>query len=420
VIRAAAHESILVVAYVRGLIAQLTGVVPDGSVLVIEEPDVAAKRGLHAEVAGLPVVSRLIECPYQLPNALREYLSATIERPVAAIVPGLEYGVLAAADAAANLGLPGAGVQAAAVSRNKYLLRRLAEQAGIANPRHALVESPAQDKAFLAAIGQRCVLKPTARAGSLGVRLVRTPADIDAAWLAASRPSGGPVVPDRGVPSEVLIEEAVTGPEFSVETFVSGHATCFANVTAKHLFPGRVPVERGHDVPARLPDAERRRLVDATVALAEAAKMGDGVLHAEWIMHDGEPVLVECAARLPGDMIPRLIGMAYGFGFIRAYLDVMLGQRPALPARAQRGSAIRFLSPPPGVVTSVSGVPEAADMPGIAEVHLQVGPGDIVPPLASSSDRAGFVLAHSDSAGAAARAAEAALARIKLGTAPLT
>jgi biotin carboxylase len=402
------------------LIAQLTGVVPDGSVLVIDEPDVAAKRGLRAEVATLPVVSRLIECPYQLPGAFRKYLSATIKQPVAAIVPGLEYGVLAAAEGAAELGLPGAGVRAAAVCRDKYLLRQLAAEAGLANPPYALVESAAEAKTFLVTAGKRCVLKPTARAGSLGVRLVGSPAEVDAAWPTASDPSGGPVVPDRGVLSAVLIEEAVTGPEFSVEVLMAGHQPCFTNVTRKYLFGGPVPVERGHDVPAGLPDAARRLLTDATLTLAEAAKVGDGVLHAEWIMQDGQPVLIECAARLPGDMIPRLLGLAYGFPFVPAYLDVMLGAAPALPAAASSGAAIRFLTAPPGLVTSVTGTDDAGGVPGVTSVHLQVGPGDLVAPLASSSDRIGYVMAQAADPAQAAWAAEAALARIKVTTAAMT
>ncbi|SCF22821.1 hypothetical protein GA0070215_11264 [Micromonospora marina] len=43
---------------------------------------------------------------------------------------------------------------------------------------------------------------------------------------------------------------------------------------------------------------------------------------------------MECAARMPGDMITALISIAYGRDVIEAYLRILRGERPALPARA--------------------------------------------------------------------------------------
>jgi biotin carboxylase len=409
------EEPILLIGYGAELLAGIAPAVPERSVLVVEEPEVARRRDLAAVVAGVPAVSRLVECPYQLPGALREYLTRSGTRGVTAVIPAIEYAVAAAADAAELLGLPGAGRQAAAAFRDKHRLRHLAASAGLRNPRHALVTSPAQAKAFLASAGGRCVLKPTARQGSLGVQHVGSPAEIDTGWEMTADPAGGAVVPARGIPSQVLAEEAVTGPEFSVEMLVCRGTPCFANVTAKHLFPGRFPVERGHDLPVR----DAGSLVAATTTLAAAARMSDGILHAEWIVHDGEPVLVECAARIPGGQITRLIRIAYDFPLISAYLDVMRGvTRPAPAGPAVRGAAIRYLTAPPGAVTGIAGLDEAARMPGVDEVRMRLAPGEVVRPLTVSGNRAGFIIARGADAAAAATAAEAAVARIEVSTAP--
>jgi biotin carboxylase len=411
-------ESILLVGYTPAGYELLAPVLPEGSMLVVEEPEVAQQRGLHAVSAGMPLVSRLVECPYQVEGALVDFLSGGGLRPVAAVIPGTEYAVEAAASAAAYLGLPGAGRQAATAFRNKHLLRHLAQEAGLRNPRHALVTSPAQAKEFLAQAGGRCVLKPTGRQGSLGVRFVDSPADIDAGWAVTSHPVGGVAIPARGIPSAVLIEEAVTGPEFSVEMLVASRAACFANVTAKHVFAGPFPVERGHDVPAPLPAGDTKLLLDATATLAEAAEMGDGILHAEWILHDGEPVLVECAARLPGGRLTQLISLAYNFPLMPAYLDVLLGHTPAAPAAAVGGAAIRFLAAPPGIVTAVTGAQEAAALPGVTEVRVNATVGDQVKPLTLSASRLGYVIAQGGDAREAGRRADSALARIQITTAP--
>jgi biotin carboxylase len=413
------RESIVLVGFgVESILAGLTPPLPENSVLLVEEPEVARQRGLHELAATMPMVSRLVECPYQLAGALPDVLSGGDLRPVAAVVPAMEYAVQAAADAAARLGLPGAGHQAAAAFRDKHLLRQVAHQAGLRNPRHALVTSPAQTKEFLAQTGGRCVLKPTARQGSLGVQFVESAADIDASWAAASHPVGGVAIPARGIPSQVLIEEAVTGPEFSVELLIADRVACFANVTAKHVFAGRFPVEQGHDVPAPLPAGDTKLLVDVTATLAKAAGMGDGILHAEWILHDGEPVLVECAARLPGGRITRLISLAYDFPLINAYLDVLLGRTPATPLAATGGAAVRYLTAPPGTLTAVTGTDEAAAMPGVTDVRLLAQPGDEVKPLTLAGSRLGFVIAQADTPTQAAHRANAALAHIHLTTKP--
>lgn len=323
-------------------------------------------------MADVPAISRIVECEYQVPGALVSFLSGPQApgRAAAAVIPAIEYAVEAAADAAALLGLPGLTPEAAGVFRDKYRLRQLAESAGLRNPRHTLVDDPEAAKAFLAAVGGRCVLKPTTRQGSLGVQHIESPAEIDAGWTMTAVPVGGAVIPERGIPSRVLMEQAVTGPEFSVEMLVSGGAVCFANVTAKHLFGGRFPVERGHDVPASLPIGDGKLLVEATIALAEAAGVSDAILHAEWILHDGEPVLVECAARIPGGQITRLIRLASDFPLIPAYLEVMLGDRPAASPVPLRGAAIRYLTAPPGTVADVAGEYEAARMPGVIDVRI--------------------------------------------------
>ena len=423
-IRPVGEESILLIGYGAELLAGIAPVVPDGSILVIEEPEVANQRGLAAKVTAVPAISRLVECEYQVPGALRQFLScpAAPGGTAAAVIPAIEYAVAAAADAATLLGLPGISREAADVFRDKHLLRHLATSAGLRNPRHALVEDPAAAKAFLATVGGRCVLKPTTRQGSLGVQHVASPAEIDAGWTMTSDPQGGAVIPARGIPSRVLAEEAVTGPEFSVEMLVSGGAVCFANVTAKHLFPGRFPVERGHDVPAPLSAADAKLLVEGTTALAEAARAGDAILHAEWILHDGEPVLVECAARIPGGQITRLIRLAHDFALIPAYLDVMLGEKPATPpARVTpptqaRGAAIRYLTAPPGTVLDVAGVAEAARMPGVVNVQVSPRPGDTVRPLTVSGNRLGYLIATGADSAQAASNAEAAVSTILITT----
>ncbi len=142
------------------------------------------------------------------------------------------------------------------------------------------------------------------------------------------------------------------------------------------------------------------------------------MLHCEWIVDADGPVFVECAARMPGDEIGTLISLAYGFPMTRAYLEVLLGSAPPLPASAASGAAVRFLLAVPGVIEAVDGAAEAERAPGVRAVRVGVRPGDTMRPVTSSWDRAGYVLATAPDAWQAEARAAAAASLIDIRTVP--
>ncbi|RQX08348.1 ATP-grasp domain-containing protein [Micromonospora globispora] len=405
------RDDIVVVGASLGVLRWLGEQLPPGSVVLVEEPDVIRRRGLAGLVAEVPAVSRVVPAEYQTGLAVDALLDREPGLAAARLVlPGLEYAVGAAARLAERLGLPGAGVEAADIFSDKHRMRLLADAAGLANPAYELVDSPAQATALADRWGGRCVLKPTRRSGSLGVQLIADPAEIARGWAVTAEPEPTVEATERGLPTGVLVEQTLVGPEYSVELLVADGEPIFANVTDKRLLGGRFPVETGHTVPAALPETDRRALRDVAIRLAGAAGFRTGVLHSEWIVADGVPTLVECAARLPGDMITALISVAYEFDFVGAYLRVLGGQRPALPAAPTAAAAVEFLLAPPGTVTAVDGVRQAQRVPGVLQVQLAVAVGDTIGEVRSSPGRSGHLLAWgavpAEAASAARKAAE--------------
>jgi len=397
-------RTILMVGFSVNILKGLRGWLPVGSVVVLEEPDVCRKRELGTLAREFAEVATVIETRYQDQQALESLLAAPGLGCIRAVIPGVEYAVPAAAHIAEQLGLPGAGVPAASAFRDKFELRQAAAAAGLLNPRHALVDRPAQAAAFMEDTGVPCVLKPTGRQASLGVQILRSPSDVAVAWELTHQLDEGVAVPDRGVASRTMIETLVSGDEYSVEMLVRDGEPCFVNVTGKSVAPGPFPVETGHVVPA---DTGRERwaaLSSATASLTRATRFGTGVLHAEWIVSGDDVTLVECAARMPGDEIPALLTKAWGFSFTQAYLRCLMGEEPEFPTQANGAAAIRFLLAEPGEVAEVTGVEVARSLPGVDDVVVTVRPGSPVGELRSSWDRAGWVLAHGAD-GPAARAA---------------
>ncbi|MEU4640733.1 ATP-grasp domain-containing protein [Micromonospora sp. NPDC023814] len=405
------QDEMVIVGASLGMLRWFSEELPADSVVLVEEPDVIERRGLERFAREMPFISRVVPAEYQIGFDAAALVAREPGLAAARLVmPGLEYAVGATARLAEALGLPGAGPAAADVFSDKHRMRLLAAEAGLANPAFALVDSAAGAAEFARRHGGRCVLKPTRRSGSLGVQIIADPAEVAGAWAGTASPEDPPEATGRGLPTGVLVEQVVDGREHSVELLVADGEVIFANVTDKRVLPGRSPVETGHTVPTALPDPTRRELVEVATRLAAAAGFRTGTLHSEWIVADGVPTLVECAARLPGDMITALLSIAYECGFVEAYLRTLRGERPALPARPTGAAAVEFLLAAPGTVTAVDGLRAARRVPGVLEVQLDVAVGDTVTEVTSSLRRSGHLLAWgadpAEATGAAGKAAE--------------
>jgi hypothetical protein len=129
-----ADKPVVIVGFVAASLPSLAEFQPDRSVIFVEEPDVVRKRGVHDKVAGSSLVREVIEWEHHLPGKADEFYLTHRDLDPAAIVPLVEYATPFAARLAERYGLPGAGVGAAQILRDKALLRRVSGAAGIANP----------------------------------------------------------------------------------------------------------------------------------------------------------------------------------------------------------------------------------------------------------------------------------------------
>ncbi|MBB1245672.1 ATP-grasp domain-containing protein [Streptomyces durbertensis] len=377
------------------LLPDLDRCLPPRSLLVVEEPDVVAARDLGRRATAHPCVAGVLTAPIHEEDDLSAVLAA-VPRPrnVRAVLPGVEYGVSAAAALADHWGLPGAGVTAARVLRDKALLREAGERAGVPQPRWRRATCAADVRSFRDQEGHGCVLKPANRQGSLGVQLLDATDDLDEAWRHTVEADEPRLRARRPLPASFLVEERVDGPEISVECVVFEGQVLFRNVTAKNVRPGRHPVEMGHHVPAILPPGVSERVTSAMERLVAATGFRTGFLHAEWILRGSgrQPVLVECAGRVPGDCIHELIDLAHGGSLLADLLTVLSGSANVPHREPHRHAAIRFLNCPPGKVLSVRGTQEAEEPADVVKVHIATAPGKETGIVSNSHERAGYVV----------------------------
>lgn len=339
-----------------------------------------------------PVVQAML-CPgdwtYPVPEGagIEDWLAAAgaalAQAPMDGVVAFGEPHVLPAAILAVELGLPGPGLRAALISRNKFLQREAWRRAGLCQPDYCLASDGAS-AATWAAGRFPVVTKPLDQSGSQGVRIVSNDSELRA-WVDAE--SG-----DR----PFLCEELVSGPEYSCEILLHGGEPVFTNVTAKLTTPPPYFVEIGHRVPARCRAETAGAIARLATAATAAIGMQAGIAHVEMRVTDESPQLMEVAVRTPGDFIMDIIGLATGVDLFQPLVAISLGRAPRI-APASRGAAcVWFPDPPAGSVAPVKALLAASDLPGVVRVEVWAQLGSLVAPLRSSLDRVGSVVMRAD------------------------
>ncbi|MCH3967668.1 MAG: ATP-grasp domain-containing protein [Atopobiaceae bacterium] len=246
------------------------------------------------------------------------------------------------ASVADELGLTANSLGCVARSTNKHLMRETFEAAGCPSPRSRLVR-----KGEIPDLSDMCcplIVKPTDRSGSRAITKVDGPMGTSA--FEASLASALEAAWDQSFEGAALVEEWLEGQEYSVE-FCSwqGHHT-FLALTQKQTTGAPHFIETGHLEPAPV-DAETLERVRSVVGHAlDALGVTCGASHSEIkIAPDGSIGIVEIGSRMGGDCIGSdLVHLSTGVDFVRAVVQVALGEEPDLTPTGPTGPAeVRYI-----------------------------------------------------------------------------
>jgi biotin carboxylase len=247
------------------------------------------------------------------------------------------------------------------------------------------IESAQTLRELASEVGLPLVVKPCDGAGSVGVRILRDMAEV-AAWK-----------PSRNG-TRLLAEKYVHGSEYSVEAFSLHGQHLIAAITEKVLAGSAGEnglVEVGHTVPARPEHETEAGLRGFVHDFLDRLGLREGLTHTEVILGPDGPAIVETHTRNGGDHIADLVLLSTGLDLRDLALRARCGLIQVLPTvpEPSGGAAIRYFTPPPGVVEEVSGLDAARYLPGVVEIEVDVRAGDRVNVLRSSFDRVGHVIA---------------------------
>lgn len=196
------------------------------------------------------------------------------------------------------LGLPyvGSGVLASALAMDKVASKHMFAACGVPTPEYAVVvrEEPWSVEELVAAVGERCVVKPASEGSAIGVSIVHELKELSGAVAAAFEHD-----------DVVLVERFVDGVEVTVG--VLGSARPFAlptlEIVPEHEFydyeSKYVPGMSRHIIPARIPETAQQRCAELAVA-AHRALGCRGVSRTDIIVEPGGAAWVLEVNTIPG------------------------------------------------------------------------------------------------------------------------
>jgi S-sulfo-L-cysteine synthase (3-phospho-L-serine-dependent) len=326
---------------------------------------------------------------------------------IAGIFSSSEYFIEVAATLASAHGLQGESPSALRNCRNKLIQRQHLQKAGLRTPRFECVKTVQNAVLSLQRISLPVVVKPTLGSGSVGVRLCSSATEVADHVSALLQRK----VNERGLPlpEEVLIEEYLVGPEFSVEML--GQTTL--GITRKHVSPEPFFVELGHDFPACLSPQVAASMIAVAQSGLRSLGLGWGPAHVEMRLTTDGPTIIEINPRLAGGFIPEIVRLASGIDVIRETVKLVAGEPVDVQPSRREYASIRFLTPAQdGVITAIQGLEEAVTMQGVVDIQTYRRIGDHVGIKNDFRDRIGHVISRSELEMSAAHLSEAARNKI--------
>lgn len=335
-------------------------------------------------------VDRIVTDTSDTGAVLRTARGLERDADIAGVMSSSEYYIETAALCARALGLPGPSPEAVRACRHKGSQRDLLNTAGLGGPAFARARTVAEVRE--AGIRYPVVLKPCSGSGSIGVRLCANDAEATAHAAKLLHVTEN----ERGlaVPTEILVEEHMTDPEFSVEMF-AGSAVATVD---KHTGPLPWFVETGHDTPSRLPAERERLLTEAAHDAVAALDLGWGAAHVELRLGATGARIVEVNPRLAGGMIPDLVRRAYGVDLIDAQIRAAVGLPCAPTASIRSAASVRFLTTNAGgaVGDPDEAVAAALAVDGVVAAAIYRARGEAIAPAEDFRGRIGHVISVSD------------------------
>lgn len=248
---------------------------------------------------------------------------------------GTDLGNITVCRVSQALGLRSNSIDCVQKSTNKHVMRESFFAHGDPSPWSIQISEFSQ--LLNCELNYPIIVKPVDRSGSRAITRLDGPDGLQSAVESAIGVSFA---------GAAVVEEFFEGEEYSVEYISWNGEHSFLAITKKFTTGAPRFIETGHIEPAFF-DADMLERVKAVVSHAlDTLGVTNGASHSEILVNsDGEIKIVEIGSRMGGDCIGSdLIPLSTGIDFLRAVVDVSMGEKPNLNRSVCPGNAmIRFV-----------------------------------------------------------------------------
>lgn len=400
------NERILVVGTTPDYIEIICRRFPGRAFFLTDHRERAVSRGFCRPDEATELLYELA-CPEKALTALREHLDKwQIELRGITCFDCESLGL--AAYIAEAFSLPFASPQAVAASRNKFASKHLWRNAKLPCPNVQLVHSPSDAVHFMDIVNRPAVLKPLTGSGSEFVFLCRNEQDCRYAFHTlqdrlSAHPntrmyelwvSEGEKIDPRQV---FVIEEFIEGVEYSCDFALDGERLNIIRIARK--IPARdqtTGTVLAYILPTELPlDFDLVRFRSQLGAAARTLGLQRAICMLDFIIEEGEAMMIEMTPRPGGDCLPALERLSSGFDILEYALGFAEGWLAEVPDSTcwQRLVGLHLLAKRPGIIRMIDTQSLRKD-PRVLECYLKHGPGHCVllPPEDYDSRRLGHAI----------------------------
>ena len=314
-----------------------------------------------------------------------------------------DYGVLATAYTAQELGLPGLNYASAQRIKNKYETRKCLFEAGADDSAPSRFATEETDlKALAESLEYPVMVKPCDGSGSRGAARIEKSEDFPAACREAIESS---------LSRKATIEPFIIGREYGVESLVVKGNIHILGVMQKEMTKPPYYAELGHGLPSGLPEHIEQKVRTCVEKAIRALGVNHGSVNMDLLLTEkGTVHIIDIGARMGGNLIgSHIIPLGTGIDYMGNMIRAAVGDPVDMtPVSAPTPVATRLLAFDRGIVKALPDFPALEKRMGV-EVRHHLALGQTVNEYHTNLDGCGYVVAtanHIDQAAAIAEAAK--------------
>ena len=228
------------------------------------------------------------------------------------------------------------------------------------------------------------IVKPRDNSGSRGVILCRSQKELEDAFMEAL---------DYSHLDNVLVEEFIEGPEYSIESLHHDGKSEVIQFTEKKTTEFPYNVELGHIQPANISDENKQKIREIVAKIGKALKFENCPSHTELKINDRGIFVIETSPRLGGDYITStLTPLSTGVNLEDELLKISLGEEINPSPKAVQYSGVRFFAFEEGsVIKHVPNEDFVKGWPHVVDFSFNLQKGEKVHQITSSLNRYGHI-----------------------------